>query len=215
MTYFPLLAGKALSLSGDPRVFHIVQKMESTIKSVEDYTCEVEQTFYQDGSEEKRSNFRFYFKKGKKIRVDFTHPYPSLTIIYLAGEDKATVVPFRFMPLMKFRFSIQDSRLKTRAGQRIDQTDMEYFIQFIRKNLESTNQGDSEFRENQEESVFSLFALDYITGKNLEKYRIYLSKKIWLPTCIERYDLKGSPIETTAIRDYAINTHLDDRFFDP
>jgi outer membrane lipoprotein-sorting protein len=219
---FPLSAWNSLAASADPRVLALAHKMESAFKSVEDYTCEVEQIFYKDGSENERSSFKFYFKsigpdhgKNKKIRADFTHPYPSLTLIYVEGEDKATVIPFRSMPLLRFRFSIDDSMLKTRAGQRIDQTAMDYFIRFVLKNLESTLQGESEFQENEEEAVFSLLALDYISGKTLEKYLIHLSKNVWLPTRIERYDLRANPLEITVIKNYAINIRLDDSLFHP
>ncbi len=213
--FFPLSAWNSLAASADPRVLALTRKMESVFKSVEDYTCEVEQIFYKDGSENERSSFKFYFKKNKNIRVDFTHPYPSLTLIYVESEDKATIIPFRSMPLLRFRFSINDSVLKTRSGQRIDQTDMDYFIRFVLKHLESTLQGESEFQENEEEAVFSLRALDYISGKTLEKYRIHLSKAVWLPTRIERYDLKGNSLEITLIKGYTINAHLDDSLFHP
>jgi len=208
-------AGNSTADPADPRVLALALKMDSVFKSVEDYTCEVEQIFYKDGSENERSSFKFYFRKSKKIRVDFTHPYPSLILIYVEGEDKATVIPFRSMPLLRFRFSIDDSMLKTRAGQRIDQTAMDYLIWFVLKNLESTLQGESEFEENEEEAVFSLRALDYISAKTLEKYRIYVSKKVWLPTRIERYDLKANPLEITVIKNYAINIRLDDSLFHP
>jgi len=213
--FFPLFSGNSLAASVDPRVFAVVQRMESAFTSVEDYTCQVEQIFYRGGSENERSSFKFYFKKNKKLRVDFTHPYPSLTLIYVESEDKATVIPFRSMPLLRFRFSIDDSMLKTRAGQRIDQTAMDYFIRFVLKNLESTLQGESEFEENEGEAVFSLLALDYISGKTLEKYRIHLSKAVWLPTRIERYDLKGNPLEITVIKAYTFNARLDDSLFHP
>jgi outer membrane lipoprotein-sorting protein len=213
--FFSLFSGNSLSAPVDPRVFAAVQRMESAFKSVENYTCEVEQVFYRDGSENEHSSFKFYFKKEKKIRVDFTHPYPTLTLLYVEGEDKATVIPFRSTPLFRFRFSINDSILKTRAGQRIDQTDIGYFIWFVLKNLESIRQDESEFQENEEEAAFFLWALDYISGKTLEKYRIHLSKKLWLPTRIERYDPKGTPLEVTVIKGYTINTHLDDGLFHP
>jgi outer membrane lipoprotein-sorting protein len=212
---FPLSAGISLATSADPRVLAVALKMGSAFKSLEDYTCEVEQIFYKDGSENERSTFKFYFKKEKKIRVDFSHPYSSLTLIYIEGEDKATVIPFRSLPLLRFRFSINDSKLKTRAGQQIDQTDMGCFIHFVLKNLESIPQGDSEFREHEEGPVFSLWALDYVNGKILEKYRIHLSQEVWLPIRIERFDLKGKPIEITVIKNYAVNTHPGDKLFHP
>ena len=110
--------------SAGSRVLGIVQKMESAVKGIEDYTCEVEQLFFQNGVEDQSHRFKFYFKKEKRIRVDFSHPYSSLTIFYSDGDKEATIMPFRSIPTLKFRFSVDNPMLKTLAGQRIDQTDM-------------------------------------------------------------------------------------------
>jgi outer membrane lipoprotein-sorting protein len=197
------------------RVFGIVQKMESAIKGMEDYTCEVEQFFYQNGLEDQRYRFKFYFKRKKRIRVDFSHPYSSLTIFYSDGDKEATVMPFRFMPTLKFRFSIDNPMIKTLAGQRIDQTDMGYFVDFMSKNLKRIKQGEDEFHEDGEQVKFLFWAKDYIEEKSHEKYRISISKKHWLPIRIERYSLEDRPLEITDIKNYFINSHLEDKLFDP
>jgi outer membrane lipoprotein-sorting protein len=197
------------------RVLAVVQKMESAFKMVEDYTCEAEQIFYQNGAESERYRFKFYFKRGKKIRVDFSHPYSSLTIFYGEGDREATVLPLRFLPALKFRVSVDNPVIHTPAGQRINQTDMEYFIKFLSNNLKKVKQGTDEFYEDKDQVRFWLWGLDYIEGKNLEKYRIFISKQNWLPIRIERYPLEGKPLEVTTIQNYAINTGLNDGLFVP
>jgi outer membrane lipoprotein-sorting protein len=201
--------------SEENRVLSVVQKMESAFKAVEDYTCEVEQIFYQDGEESERYRSKFYFKRGKKIRVDFSYPYSSLTIFYSEGDKEATVLPLRFLPGMKFRVSINNPIIHTPAGQRINQTDMGYFIKFLFNNLEKVKQTMDEFYEGKDQIRFWLWGLDYIGGKDLEKYRIILSRHNWLPIRIERYHLDGKPIEISIIRNYAINTGLNDKLFVP
>jgi outer membrane lipoprotein-sorting protein len=197
------------------RVLAAVQKMESAFKTVEDYSCEVEQIFYKDGEASGQYRFKFYFKREKKIRVDFSRPYSSLTILYTEGNKEATVLPIRSVHGLKFRLSIGNPLIHTPAGQWINQTDMGYFIRFLRKNLEKVKQKKDEFYEDKDQIRFWLWALDYIEGKNLEKYRITVSKQYWLPIRIERYDLEGMPLEVSMIRDYAINTHLSDQLFVP
>jgi outer membrane lipoprotein-sorting protein len=201
--------------SQDNRVLSVVEKMESAFKAVEDYTCEVEQIFYQDGEEGEHYRFKFYFKRDKKIRVDFSYPYSSLTIFYSGGDKKATVLPLRFLPGMKFRVSVDNPILHTPAGQRINQTDMGYFIKFLLNNLEKVTQKMDEFYEDKDQIRFWLWGLDYIGGKDLEKYRIILSRHNWLPIRIERYHLAGKLIEVSIIQNYAINTHLNDKLFVP
>ncbi len=197
------------------RVLAVVQKMESAFKSVEDYACEVEQTFYKDGEKSEHFQFKFYFKKGKKIRVDFSHPYSSLTIFYTEGDKEATVLPLRFLPAVRFRVSIDNPVIHTPSGQWINQTDMDYFIRFLSGNLEKVKQKDDEFQEDESQVRFWLWARDYIEGKNLEKYHIFVSKRYWLPIRIERYDLEGKSLEVSTIQGYAINGRLRDKFFVP
>ncbi len=165
--------------------------------------------------EDQRYRFKFYFKREKKIRVDFSHPYSALTIFFQDGDQEATVVPLRFLPALRFRFSINSSMMKTMAGQRIDQTAMGYFIQFLSKNFTTIKQEKDEFREDEGQVKFLLWAMDYIDQKYPEKYQIFISKKIWLPLRIERYNLEDKLIEATDIKNYIINTHLEDKFFRP
>jgi outer membrane lipoprotein-sorting protein len=201
--------------SEENRILAAVQKMESSFNTVEDYTCEVEQVFYQGGEESQRYRFKFYFKRGKKIRVDFSHPYSSLTIFYREGEKEATVLPFRFLSTLQFRFNIDNPIIRTPAGQWIDQTDMEYFIKFLFKNLEKVKQKMDEFYEDKDQVRFWVWGLDYIEWKDLEKYHIFVSKQNWFPVRIERFHSEGKPLEVSIIQNYAINTHLKDDLFVP
>ena len=197
------------------RILAVVQRMEAAFKGVEDYSCEVELLFYQNGAESQRYRFKFYFKKEKKIRVDFSHPHPGLTILYKDAETKATVIPFRSSPAFKFRLSIDDPLMKTLAGQRINQTDMGYFIDFLSKNLRKVDQKENAFYEDEQRVDFIFQAMDYIEERSLEKYRISISKKYWLPVRIERYSSEGKLLEVTDIQNYVLNAHLEDKFFLP
>jgi len=207
------------SFSSEPskenRIPYIVQKMESAVKGIKNYTCEVEQFFYQNGVEDQSYRFKFYFKREKRIRIDFSHPYPSLTIFYKDRDKEATVMPFRFIPTLKFRISIDNPLIKTLAGQRVDQTDMGYFVDFMSKNLKRIKQGEDEFSEDGEQVKFLFWAKDYIEEKTDEKYRISISKRHWLPVRIERYSLEDRPLEKTWIKNYIINAQLEEELFNP
>ncbi len=199
----------------EDRILDVAQRMEAAFKEVEDYSCEVELLFYQNGAEGERYRFKFYFKKEKKIRVDFSHPHPGLTILYKDAETKATVIPFRSSPVFRFRLSIDNPLMKTLAGQRINQTDMGYFIDFLSKNLRKVEQKENAFHEDEQRVEFVFRAMDYIEERSLEKYRISISKKYWLPNRIERYSSEGQLLEVTDIKNYAVNAHLEDKFFLP
>jgi outer membrane lipoprotein-sorting protein len=210
VSFLPLSEG-----AEENRILAVVQKMESAFRTVEDYTCEVEQIFYQGGEENQRYQFKFYFKREKKIRVDFSYPYSSLTIFFKEGDKEVTVLPLRSLHALKFRLSIDNSLIHTPSGQRINQTDMDYFINFLLNNLEKVKQETDEFSEDNDQIRFWLRGYDYIGGKEPEKYRIIVSKRNWLPIRIERYDLEGKPLEVSIIQDYAINAHLSDKLFVP
>lgn len=199
----------------EDRILVVAQNMEAAFKKLEDYTCEVEQVFYKDGVENQRYLFKFCFKKEKKIRVDFHQPHSGLTIFYKDEEKDATVMPLRSLPGLKFRISVDTPLMKTLAGQRINQTDMGYFIKFMFKNLRSVEQKENEFREDNERVEFLFWAWDYVEEKSPEKYRITISKKYWLPIRIERYNLENTQLEVTDIRNYALNARLQDKFFIP
>ncbi len=130
----------------EKQILSVAQHMEAAFEKLEDYTCDVEQIFYRDGAENQRYLFKFYFKKEKKIRVDFSQPHSGLTLFYHDEDKEATVMPLRSLPGMKFRLSVNNPLLKTLAGQRISQTDMGYFIKFMFKNLRGVHQKENEFR---------------------------------------------------------------------
>jgi len=208
--------GSFAAVAGDEdRIFAVVQNMEAAFKRLEDYSCEVEQIFYQNGSENQRYRFKFYFKKEKQIRVDFSSPHPGLTILYKDDDTEATVIPLRSLSVLKFRLSVDNPLLKTLAGQRINQTDMGYFIDFLSKNLKKVDQTENTFYEDEQRVEFLFWAMDYIEERSLEKYRISISKKYWLPIRIERYSPEGKLLEATDIKNYVLNAHLEDKFFLP
>ena len=197
------------------QIHSVVQQMEAAYREVRDYTCEVEQLFYDKNGEDRHFRFKYYFKREKKIRVDFTHPYRELTLIYQGGDEKVTVLPLRFLSFLKLRFSIGDPSIKSLSGQRIDQTDMGFFIEFLGKNLGGVRQEDNEFLEEGDQIRFLFLGMDYVEGRTPEKYRFHISKKHWLPVRLERYDLKGNLLEISIIQNYVINSDLQDNLFKP
>jgi outer membrane lipoprotein-sorting protein len=195
------------------RVLSVAQKMESTFKEMKDYTCDLEIIYYQDGIEDQRWRLQLSFKKERKIRMDFYHPWRS-TVFYKDGDERIVLKPFRLLPL-KFRFSLYHSMATTPSGQRLDQADLQYLLNFLFRNLKSVRQMEDEFEEDGELVRFRIRALDHVEGKHLQRYRLFVSKKNWLPIRLERYSLEGRPIEVAIFTNYRINTDLEDKFFRP
>ena len=200
--------------SAAKQILAVAQKMISTIKEIDDFISEAEIIYYKKVKEDKCYRLTYFFNRKGFFRIHLSRPFPGVTVFYKRGEEKLTIKPFRFLPL-KFRFSIYSAMVKGPSGQRIDQSDVGYIIEFFYKNIKWIQEGENEFFEEENQIEFMFWALDYIENKNLEKYRVFVSKENWLPTRIERYNLEDKPIEITIFKKYTINPHLKDKFFLP
>jgi outer membrane lipoprotein-sorting protein len=189
-------------------------RMVSAVEEINDFISETEVVYFQNGKENQRYRLTFFFKKESKFRVNFSHPFKGVTVFYKGGDEKLTVKPIKFLPL-KLRFSIDNSMVKTPSGQRIDQTDVQYFIRFLFKNREGISENEHAFNEDTKWIELVFCAKDYIEGKSLEKYRVAVSKKNWFPIRIERYTFDGAPIEIIYFKKYTLNASLEDSFFLP
>lgn len=202
-----------LEASHEDEILAVVQRMISVFEGVEDFTCDTQVTYYKEGVEDGRWLVKFFFKDERKFRVDFLSPYKGLSIFYRGDDEELIVRPFRFLPALRFSLSIDNPIARTPSGQRIDQTDVGYFIRFVLNNLRSIEQRENEFHEDEERITFLFWAMDYIEGKSLEKYRVFVSKKIWFPLRVERYDHEGRLIELIIFKNHTINSHLEDALF--
>ena len=197
------------------RVLAVAEKMKAVFQGVEDYTSEVEQIYFKDGMEKERCQFKYFFKKPHRIRVEFIHPYSGLLVFYQEGEKKATLRPFPSFPSLQFNLSIDSSILKTPTGQSINQTDMGFFIDFLFRNLAGVPQKDDQFEEQKDQVNFLFWGRDYVKGETPERYHIFISRQNWFPVRIERYSTEGKPMETSIIRNYVFNSHPADALFTP
>jgi outer membrane lipoprotein-sorting protein len=214
LLFAPFVSGASADANRG-QVLNILKEMKIQFQQIQDYSCEVEQVYFINDEEKQRNYFTYSFKNGVGIRIDFSYPQAGMTIFYKRGEEKAIILPVRALPGLKFRVSVENPLLRTFAGQRIDQTDMGYFIDFLESSLMKGNQQNFDLVEGKEEVTFLLLARDYVEGINLEKYRVTLSKSVWLPLNIERYSLENIPIEKVILRNYILNAYPKDQFFSP
>lgn len=192
-----------------------MERLESRFQELEDYSCEVEQRYFENGEETQRVFLNYHFRKDGRIRIDFSHPQSNTSLFYRKGEAKATVLPIRSVPWLRFRLAVHGVLLKTHTGQRVDQTDMGYFIEFLKRGFAETRRPDFGISRGGETVVFLLWTRDYLRGKDPEKYRIVLSTATGFPLEIERYSEENRPIEKTRIGNYVLNARPGDEFFLP
>lgn len=76
-------------VTGGHKILTVVRKMISVFENVEDFTCEIEVTYYKGGVEDQQWRVKFFYTKEKKFRVDFSHPYKGVSVIYKGGEPRS------------------------------------------------------------------------------------------------------------------------------
>jgi outer membrane lipoprotein-sorting protein len=192
--------------SSGQKIVALAEKMISIVEEVEGFQCKTEIQYYREGKEYKRYRFTFYTNKSGEIRLRFSRPYPGVRAFYRKGDDKITVQPFRFLPIVKFRLSLTNPRVISPSGQRIDQGTLEYLIQFFYENCELIQQRESHYSDEGDEIDCTYWARDYTEkGEELNRYRLVVSKENWFPTRIERFGPEGIPIEVITFHEYEIH----------
>ncbi|HYB21859.1 MAG TPA: hypothetical protein VEH09_13065 [Thermodesulfobacteriota bacterium] len=193
----------------------VAERMKAFFQEVEDYCTDVEQIYFRDGVETQRARFKYFFKRPNKIRVDLIHPHSGVSVFFQRGEKKATLRPFASLPSFKVRLATDNSILRTPTGQRVYQSDMIFFIDFLFRNLKGVPQKDCQMQGCEDQINFIFWAREYVKGEMPEEFRICVSTRTWFPIRVERYSPEGRPMETSIMPNYVINSRLDDRLFAP
>jgi len=190
--------------AGD-QIIAVTKKMISALGKVESFSCETDIQYYQNGKTNKRYLFTFIGEKTGRVCIKFLRPYRGVRVIYQKGEKELTIKPFSILPIVKFRLSIDNSLVISPSGQRIDQCTIEYRMKILDDNRQLIQQGDSEYLDKGDTVDCVFWAKDYTKGKELNRYRVVVSKKHWFPMRIERYNQHNIPIEVIIFKNYMIN----------
>jgi len=196
-------SASSVNSSGD-RIVALAEKMISVVEGVEDFQCKTEIQYFREGKEYKRYRFVFFTEKSGTVRLRFSRPYPGLSAFYKKGDEKVSVQPFRFLPIVKFRLSLTNPRVISPSGQRIDQGTIDYLTRFFYQNCDLIQQSESRFSDEGDRIDCMFWAKDYTGKEELNRYRLVVSKENWFPTRIERFSQQGVPIEVITFKDYEI-----------
>ena len=198
------------SLSADNSGSHIVaavQKMAATLGTVQEFRCEIDVHYYRDGKASKRFLFTLHAHAEGSVSLTFSRPYPGMKVLYHQGDDTLTIKPFRFLPIVFFSLSIHNPLVTSPSGQRIDHCTLEYLITFLRANGELITRRASEYSEDEGRVEFICWAKDYTNEKELNRYRLVVSKEHGLPVRVERYNEHNLPVEIINFKKYTIGLH--------
>ena len=196
------------SLSDDASGSHIlaaVQKMTAALERVGGFRCEADIRYYRNGKADKRFIFTLHAETQGSVSLTFSRPYPGVKVVYRQGDNKLTIKPFQFLPVVSFRLSIDNPLVTSPSGQRINHCTLEYLIQFLYENGELISKRESEYREGKERVEFICWAKDYTDEKELNRYRVVVLKENWFPSRVERYNQQNLPIEIISFKNYTID----------
>jgi outer membrane lipoprotein-sorting protein len=208
VTVLPAAGFGQSSLSADASGSHIVaavQKMTAALESVEGFRCEADIRYYRHGKADKRFIFTLHAETQGSVSLAFSRPYPGVKVVYRQGDNKLTIKPFQFLPIVSFSLSIDNPLVKSPSGQRIDHCTLEYLITFLHENGELISKRASEYREGKERVEFICWAKDYTDEKELNRYRVVVLKENWFPSRVERYNQQNLPIEIISFKNYTID----------
>lgn len=198
------------SFAADASGSHIVaavQKMTAALEGVEGFRCEADIRYYRNGKADKRFVFTLHAETQGSVSLTFSRPYPGVKVVYRQGDNKLTIKPFQFLPVVSFRLSIDNPLVTSPSGQRIDHCTLEYLIKFLYENGELISKRESEYREGKERVEFICWAKDYTGAKELNRYRVVVLKENWFPSRVERYNQNDLPIEIISFKNYTIDPH--------
>ncbi|HMA05887.1 MAG TPA: hypothetical protein VKO45_08175, partial [Methanomicrobiales archaeon] len=116
------------------RILEVANRIEEAYGKLRSYACDIEGIYFESGRELERYDFRFYFRKTDRFRIEFRSPYPGVTIFYTEGEKEFTSRPFAAFPAVQFRFSVNNPLFKSPSGQAVNQLHLRYFLGFLRDN---------------------------------------------------------------------------------
>jgi outer membrane lipoprotein-sorting protein len=187
------------------RIVAAVQKMIGALETVEKFRCETEILYFRNGKADKRFMFTLNVETKGSVSLKFSRPYPGVKVVYRQGDNKLTIKPFQFLPIVTFRLSIENPLVKSPSGQRIDQCTLKYLIKFLHDNGELIKKRASEHCEGEDRIEFMFWAKNYTNEKELNRYRVVVLKENWFPIRVERYNQHNLPIEVISFKKYTIN----------
>jgi outer membrane lipoprotein-sorting protein len=215
LSYSTLLPPESRAQPGPERdrILATIGRIEDAYRGLQSYECDIEGIYFDSGRESQRYDYRFYFRKPNRFRIEFRRPYADLTIFYTQGEREFVAMPFPKFPSIQFRFSVDNPLFRTPSGQRMNQLNLFDFLEFLRQNASTIPQEKPDFINSGVNLSFWVTSEDYATSGARIRYRLQIDTRVWLPDRIERYDAAGTPREFTTFRNFIVNPVLSEAFF--
>ncbi len=190
-----------------------VDRMKADYARVAQYQTEMEVTEYRDGKVTEKRRFLYTFRKPDRIRVDMESPYHGMVLIYPDRDGKVFVKPAGWMKFMKLHLAPDSALLKSRTGQRLDQTDLGLLIANIARSLTDWRRGEIKVSREDDRLQIEVLARDHFHGDVLTLYRFAIDTTSWLPAAVEEFTPNGIPKRKVLFRDLRTSVAVPEDFF--
>ncbi len=200
-------------LSPGEQAMTVVDRMKTAYALVAEYQTEMEVSEYHDGKVSEKRRFLYTFKKPDHLRIDMESPYHGMVLVYPDRDGKVFVKPAGWMGFMKLHLAPDSSFLKSRTGQRIDQTDLGLLIGNIARSLTDWRRGEIRMSGNADRVLIEVLARDHFHAEVLTQYRFAIDTKRWLPAEVEEFTPDGIPKRKVLLRNLHTSVVVPAGFF--
>jgi hypothetical protein len=176
-----------------PQIPALIARMEARYALVDHYQTETTVRLYRDGQLTKTQRFLYTFRKPNHVRAELRSPHPGTVLVYPDAMGKVLVKPGGWLGFLKLHIAVDSAALRSRSGQRIDQTDMGLLIQNIAHSLTDRRHGDVTITHNDDAVVVEVLADDHFLPDALTLYRFTIDDASGLPIAIEELTPDGVP----------------------
>jgi outer membrane lipoprotein-sorting protein len=171
----------------------IIEKMQVAYANVEQYQTETEVQTYRGGKVVETRRFLYTFRKPNHIRLDFEAPHRGMILVYPDEDGRVLVKPGGWLSFLKLRLAPDSARLRSPAGQRIDQTDLGLLIQNIARSLTDRRRGEMKVNAQGGRTEIEVLAEDHFLPGVLTLYRFTVDEASWLPVEVQELTPDGVP----------------------
>jgi len=211
IVFSTLVVACSLIMADEPK--NILERMEIAYGEIRDYQTLVELRNYSEDGSFEVEEFLYTLKKPHWIRLDFKSPHSGMVIVYPDSRGRVVVRPSGFFHFLKFYLSPDDSRLVSRTGQRIDETDMGLLIENIRHSVTDHRRGPVDLVSEDRRLIIRVLADDHFRKGVETRYAFTIDKDRWLPIGVSESTPEGRLERTIFFRDLRTNLTTPDSFF--
>ncbi len=203
----------ASSPSPEEQAMAVVDRMKAVYARVSDYQTEMEVSEYRNGKAIEKKRFRYTFRKPDHLRIDMESPDHGVVLIYPDKAGKVFVKPAGWMRFMKLHLSPDNSLLKSRTGQRLDQTDLGLLIVNIARSITDWRRGEIKMSREDERVLIEVLAQDHFQASVLTIYRFAIDTTCWLPAGVEEFSQDRVLKRRVIIRNLRTSVAVPEDFF--